>query len=178
MCDTESKWTLLEQFEPLDISSKFEVQISLIMPPDGPAHISLRKFAKYLTAAERQLGMSCEEAIFRPMKEGVLIPACKFSELLTQIEFAVYNFDPSTCPKIRLFSIERLSEIRLNISPDSKHPKTALLNIEKWAQIRNSDRKKTGIQTLYPTTKISVPLRCWKKYIRTAKGTFTVKCLQ
>lgn len=165
MSDTENKWKLIKRYENLDISKNFEVQISLVLPPDGPPHISLRKFAKYLTSEEKKRGLTDDTAFFRPMKEGVIIPACKFNDLLTQIQHVITGSDQLSCYKIRLFSKERLSELRLNVTNDSNQSFTPMLTIEKWAQLRNSDRTKTGIQTLYPTTKISIPIRCIKNYL-------------
>ena len=172
MCDTENKWKLLERYGNVDISNKFEVQISLIQPTDGPPHISLRKFAKYFTSDEKRRGLTDDDAFFRPTKEGVIIPACKFNELLTEIQRAIISADQFSCSKIRLFSNGRLSEIRLKVTNDNKENTAPLITIEKWAQLRNSDRTKTGIQTLYPTTKISIPLRCLKKYLKTGESRF------
>ena len=172
MCDSQNKWKLLERYDSLDISNKFEVQISLIQPPDGPSHISLRKFAKYLTSDERKRGLTEDEAFFRPMKEGVIIPACKFNELLREIQHTINSAGAGSCSSIRLFSQQRLSEIRLNVINDSTHNTAPLLTIEKWAQLRNADRTNTGIQTFYPTTKISIPVRCLKKYLIAAENRF------
>ena len=166
MCAAESKWTFLEQHETLDLSNKFEVQIAIVKPPDGPPHISIRKYAKYIKSTEKKQGLSDNEAIFRPMKEGVLFPACRYNDLLNKIE-CVINGEDQLTPNVRLFSTERVSELRINLT--SSKDNDSLINIEKWAQISNSDRKKTGIERLYPTTKISIPTRCWKKYLNTVK---------
>ena len=162
MYPAENKWQSLAQHNTFDLSKKFEVQIAIVKPPDGPPHVSIRKYAKYLTSSERKQGISVHEMVFRPMKEGVLFPACKFNDLLKAIKTLISD-DGKSCQTVPLFSTGRLSELRVNVINPLE--KGAVIIIEKWAQLSNCDRARTGIERLFPTTKISIPARCWQKYL-------------
>ena len=61
MYPAENKWQSLAQHNTFDLSNKFEVQIAIVKPPDGPPHVSIRKYAKYLTSSERKQGISVHE---------------------------------------------------------------------------------------------------------------------
>ena len=83
----ENTWTDLTKVTVVDRNENSQLRISAVCKDNDMenAYLSVREFAKYVKKDERAMGMTLENAVFRPTTNGVTMPMCGVEDMIKAI---------------------------------------------------------------------------------------------